>query len=532
MSLVGGGGANLPLTQRQAVVQVLRVFLAVAVIALGFLDGDEIDLLPLVAVYLALTLGIELLRRRAPAGAQMTSSWMLLVDALFLAVAVALTGGAASRIIPLVFFDVTAVTLIVSYRTGLKLAVWYALLVFLGHAAAAADLLGHRTAGSYADAVLIAIGLLLFAVGAAVCSSVNERALRRSRAQLRALVELGFELEQVRRADEVALVLARQVHVRLGFPRAVVLVRQGDRWEGASAAGGDAGRITSPEEIGPPPEDLWAAEAPTLVRSLAEDPMLDELLPVARNVVVVPLVVDGEALGVVLAEWGRGSRAKIPGATVETLAQSASQAAVALRNAALLAEVEHLATRDGLTGLANRRLFEETLQREVARSIRRQASLALVVVDVDHFKDVNDTVGHQAGDAVLREISRTMVAHTKASDLPARYGGDEFVVLLPDCTGVAALGVAERLRAAVARDVTAVPVTVSAGVGAMPENAGDGERLVAAADAALYAAKGEGRNRSVRSTRVAEADEEPAHPSLRRRVGSAARGSPPGSTES
>jgi diguanylate cyclase (GGDEF)-like protein len=139
-----------------------------------------------------------------------------------------------------------------------------------------------------------------------------------------------------------------------------------------------------------------------------------------------------------------------------------------LRNSGLLSEIEHLATRDGLTGLANRRLFEESLQREVARSHRRKAPLALVVLDVDHFKHVNDTVGHQAGDAVLREVARAMVGNTKASDLPARYGGDEFVVLLPDCTGDDALAVAERLRAAVARDVTAVPVTVSAGVERCP----------------------------------------------------------------
>jgi diguanylate cyclase (GGDEF)-like protein len=135
---------------------------------------------------------------------------------------------------------------------------------------------------------------------------------------------------------------------------------------------------------------------------------------------------------------------------------------------------------------------------------------------VDHFKDVNDTVGHQAGDAVLREVALAMVANTKASDLPARHGGDEFVVLLPDCTGGDALVVAKRLRAAIARDVTAVPVKVSAGVGAMPENAGTGDRLVAAADAALYAAKREGRDRSVRSTRAAASDEVPAHPTLRR----------------
>jgi len=111
-----------------------------------------------------------------------------------------------------------------------------------------------------------------------------------------------------------------------------------------------------------------------------------------------------------------------------------------------------------------------------------------------------------------------MVADTKASDLPARYGGDEFVVRLPDCTGGDALVVAERLRAAIARDVTAVSVKVSAGVGAMPENAGNDDQLVSAADAALYAAKREGRDRSVCSTRAADPDEAPAHPSIRRGV--------------
>jgi two-component system cell cycle response regulator len=126
---------------------------------------------------------------------------------------------------------------------------------------------------------------------------------------------------------------------------------------------------------------------------------------------------------------------------------------------------------------------------------------------------------------VLREVARAMVGNTKASDLPARYGGDEFVVLLPDCTGDDALAVAERLRAAVALDVTAVPVTVSAGVGAMPANAGDGERLVAAADAALYSAKREGRDRSVRSARVAEPGEVPDHPAMRRGAGAAERSS-------
>src|SRR4029450_8710210 len=128
-----------------------------------------------------------------------TMSWMLLLDGLFLALALVFTGGAESWGRPLGVFDVTGVTLIVAYRTGRKLAVWSALLLFLGHAASSAGLLGDRTTGSYGDGALTSIGLLLFAIGAAVCSSVNERALRRSSAELHALVEL----EHVRTGDDV-----------------------------------------------------------------------------------------------------------------------------------------------------------------------------------------------------------------------------------------------------------------------------------------------------------------------------------------
>ena len=109
----------------------------------------------------------------------------------------------------------------------------------------------------------------------------------------------------------------------------------------------------------------------------------------------------------------------------------------------LLGENERLATRDSLTGLANRRLFDESLQREVARAQRLATPLSLLVLDVDHFKQVNDTYGHQTGDAVLREVSEALVANTKNYDVAARYGGDEFVVLLPGCTREDAMRVAD-----------------------------------------------------------------------------------------
>ncbi len=147
-----------------------------------------------------------------------------------------------------------------------------------------------------------------------------------------------------------------------------------------------------------------------------------------------------------VAEWGGGADARIPTSTVQALSQAAMHTGWPCANARLLGEVERLATRDSLTGLANRRLFDESLQREAARAQRLGTPLSLLVLDVDHFKQVNDSYGHQTGDAVLCEVADALVANTKNFDVAARYGGDEFVVLLPGCGREDAMGVAQRVR--------------------------------------------------------------------------------------
>src|SRR5581483_3312859 len=147
------------------------------------------------------------------------------------------------------------------------------------------------------------------------------------------------------------------------------------------------------------------------------------------------------------------------------------------------------------------RSFESALHREIARSDRTGEPLSLVLVDVDHFKSINDRFGHPAGDDVLRHVGAALATHAREVDLAARYGGEEFCVLLPSCPPADAMSVAGRLREAIAAYPGPVRVTASAGVATLPLDGRDAESLVAAADRALYRAKAAGRDRAVAASR-------------------------------
>jgi diguanylate cyclase (GGDEF)-like protein len=212
-------------------------------------------------------------------------------------------------------------------------------------------------------------------------------------------------------------------------------------------------------------------------------------------VVIVPLRDERrEVIGALVAEWDDvAEQVASEGRNVRELAPATTAAL------AHVGEVQIATFTDQLTGLRNRRYFDEQLSERLEEAIRYQQPLALVVCDIDKFKVVNDSYGHEAGDEVLRQVARVFRDRARTADICARYGGEELVVLLPETGAEGARELAERLRQAVERRPVRhggreISVTASFGVAAFPDCASTKDELFPAADHALYAAKSGGRN--------------------------------------
>ena len=239
-------------------------------------------------------------------------------------------------------------------------------------------------------------------------------------------------------------------------------------------------------------------DEPQLVNDMTHDPRGvlvpgTDLEPQAS--VLVPLRFMGAVIGLLAVD-------RLAGRTfeereLEIVQLFANLAAIAIRNARSYKEMEVQASTDGLTGLFNHRRFQEALSLEVARAERYDAQFCLLMMDLDRFKSVNDTVGHQRGDDVLRDVAEVLRRCSRESDFAARYGGEEFTMILPHADVDEARRVAERIRGQVA-DLSAIEpglsVTVSVGIAAFPHHAADTDGILGAADAALLAAKARGRN--------------------------------------
>ena len=267
-----------------------------------------------------------------------------------------------------------------------------------------------------------------------------------------------------------------------------------------------------------PPGDLRFASVdsgairPASTQGLpSERTLRGDKLHAERRSVSIPLVANGEAIGVLAIQDDDSSpSATIPLTESEELSRRhqlayaiAEHIALTISNLDMRAALEVQATRDPLTGLYNRRYMQEALEREIHRARRRSRPLAVMLLDIDHFKSYNDTYGHAAGDEALRFVAETLLLNVRAEDLGVRYGGEEFVIILPECSLQQAAVRAEEIRKRLKELYEARPgelpvaVTASIGVAAFPETTDQVDLLIKCADEALYQAKHEGRDRVV-----------------------------------
>jgi diguanylate cyclase (GGDEF)-like protein len=231
-------------------------------------------------------------------------------------------------------------------------------------------------------------------------------------------------------------------------------------------------------------------------------------LPEPGKYLCVPMVGQGETLGVLHLEFAVGSDLEsdlAPKSAQESLQRLATtvagQIALSLASLQLQETLRDQSIRDSLTGLFNRRFMEESLDRELQRARRKKRSLAVLFLDLDHFKRFNDAFGHDAGDAVLRRMAEVFREHFRGDDVVCRYGGEEFAIILPESNATDAARRADLLRAE-ARKIEIrhqghrlEAVTFSVGVAAFPENGATGEEILRAADQSLYQSKADGRDR-------------------------------------
>ena len=333
--------------------------------------------------------------------------------------------------------------------------------------------------------------------------SLNE--LERSRADLHdSLERIGEALRSTHDLDGLLSVVLETAIATLGATAGVVLYRRGDQLELMAEQGLHEAGMLAPAVVAPGAGVLGGVVSRgTAVRGrLGTGDLLTpaEGEPPAGDVLAVPLVSMGSIVGVV-ALYDRTDRRPFDTTDEESLTTLAGQASIAIDNVHFHNEAQRLSTTDPLTGLWNFRYLSMSLAREIERSTRFDRPLAVLMLDLDHFKQVNDVHGHQRGDTVLRELASRVQEQIREVDTFARYGGEEFVVVLPETTVEGASQLAERICQAVRREPfrhdgeEPLDVTVSVGGAAFPEHGSSPATLMRAADKALYVAKNGGRDR-------------------------------------
>ena len=503
------------LSDRMGNLQLLRFAMGAVVVAWAAIRPESVGiefaaLWGGTVAYLVLSSIAEIARRRTDRFNHAILNGLLLTDGLYLAFAMYGTGGTQSPIRFLVYLDLVAVSLLASYRTGLKIALWDSLLLFAMLYAQAANLVPpiEVVPGAAIEfdrmPVLNVTSFWLFAIATSAFSALNERELRSRRADLQAMVEVGGRLDDAADPLEQSRIVLDGLVDRFSFKRGLVLGATGDNMIALATHATEAVPTTAakPDWI---IRRAWDRHEILPVKTLNPelDPFLTAALPGARNLLVAPMVADGQPVGAIVVESGRSRR--LPGLekrVASMVARFASMAALNLRNAVLLRHVQDLAERDALTGAANRRMFQLSLERTLEGSKAKQAAdriTAILFIDLDDFKVVNDTLGRAAGDALLVAVTERISNLVRADDLLARLGGDEFAILTEDTPDLArSRSMAERLvqelRAPYVIADRPVVVTSSIGIASARDAVAGAVDLVRNADVAMYMAKANGKS--------------------------------------
>lgn len=418
------------------------------------------------------------------------------VDVVCLQVAVYLTGGLSGPGPTLLLLHVMIGMLVDHRRTGPAVAAGHVLFVVAGTASTTLGWVDPPTGqlGSAASLAVLAGGLVGTATMAAWLTRVNQRDLMETQAVLERLAALAERLAGVTTTEQVhAAVLD---HVLVGDTTRAALVGVGDGVPVLLASHGT--HTDRAAQLRPDGILQRVARHRRTVLAPTVDPAVDDwlwsVMPGATQVAAVPIPAPDTAVVVLVVDRVANDNARVVG-----LERAADQASLALTSASMHQAMAEYALTDGLTGVANRRALDETLDRELARAGREARPVSLLLVDLDHFKNFNDVHGHTVGDEVLTAIAATMVDRVRPTDLVARYGGEEFAVVLPDAGPARAAAIGERLREAVSNQVLHCGrVTISVGVATADSLRGlDARELLRTADAALYCAKRAGRDRVV-----------------------------------
>jgi len=323
----------------------------------------------------------------------------------------------------------------------------------------------------------------------AASSAVQAREARTRAEDLEQLVSFGQALARSLDLESLAVVTQQHLPRLAGTDDVWVLVRLEGHWQGL-VGGTNVGRELSGDGVSA--QERLADRA----LSLESDRRAEVDGLEWEGHVCFPMISGGAALGVV----GVPETAPLSEGRRRMLAATAALLGVSIKNAQLFREIRDHSVRDGLTGLVNRKHGIEILDTELRRARRARTPLSVIMLDIDHFKDVNDHYGHLCGDAVLATVARRARQVLRGSDIKCRYGGEEFLILLPDTRSEGAMRVAETLRRDLADtstpwDIESVMVTASFGVAVSRPDELDAAAVIGRADAALYAAKQAGRNR-------------------------------------